>query len=96
MYKVRVNRFTECSWFLKFINKKDDSLRSFCKVVDATEHAVDFCGEHDAERTLLQVKLQHWGRISELLSTPFKREARAVASFLVTMEGERRKIAKRE
>jgi hypothetical protein len=94
--KARTNRWTECNWFLNYIkapNVKSPMCKT-CEASDNTEHVIDCCRQHEAERSLMLQRLQYSGKVSDLLFSQDKETIEELANLLVKIEDSR--IAKRK
>jgi hypothetical protein len=94
--KVRTNRWTQCNWYLHFIKQRPSPLCKECRENDTTEHVINKCSLHEAERSLLQQKLNYVGKISDLLSSNEKTIVETLASYLIVVEDKRKAIRKEE
>jgi hypothetical protein len=94
--KARTNRWTQCAWYLNYI-KAPNAISPLCKTCgesDTTEHVIDQCRQHEAERSLMLQRLRHSGKVSDLLSSSNKEIVVELANLLVSIEDSR--IAKRK
>ena len=96
--KARTNRWTQCYWYLNFIKapKAKSPLCKTCGVSDTTEHVIDQCQQHEAERELMLQRLHFSGKVSDLLSCQDKQVVNEVASLLVSIEDTRNKKEEEE
>ena len=86
--KARTNRWTQCYWYLNFI-KAPDAKSPMCKtcgVSDTTEHVIDQCQLHEADRSLMLQRLRYSGKVSDLLSSEEKETVKELANFLVSID----------
>ena len=67
-----------------------DSLCVSCKVLDNTPHVLNDCSEHEEAREKLKLRLNHPGKITELLNCTDMETANALADLLVIIDDDRR------
>ena len=92
MAKARVNRWTLCCWFLDFIKARKGALCLQCGLPDTTEHVIETCELHEGPRSTLRQKLNHHGKIAELLADNDRTTVEALASFLIKADDLRKKL----
>ncbi len=103
--KARVNRWTNCKWFLRKIKaiscdscKKSRSWTTTCTVcesctacgrTDNTAHVLNECQLHERSRTALMRKLGYAVRVTDLLTSEDKPTLKALTHFLVKVDDTR-------
>jgi hypothetical protein len=92
MAKARVNRWTLCCWFLDFIKARKGPLCLQCGVPDTTEHVIETCELHEGPRSTLRQKLNHHGKIAELLADNDRATVKAMANFLIKADDLRKEL----
>ena len=90
--KARTNRWTRCQAFQKSIEQSQTSICIHCKQEYTTEHVINECTLHEALRETMRLRLQHTGRVTQLLTSRKDREVRELAAFLAARDDERKGI----
>ena len=95
MAKLRTNNWIQCNYFQHSIEKRDNALCTTCDVLDDVEHVMNKCRIHTDNRQIMLLRLQHPGKVTELIAREEQNIVRELAKFLVEVSDRRKEITKR-
>jgi hypothetical protein len=86
--KARTNRWTNCQWFLNYINVEENPNCTTCEVKDTTLHLLNNCKRHDDERSKLITKC-NYSKVTQILMTRDSKELAHLSEFLCAIDDAR-------
>ena len=93
--KLRGNNWIQCQHFQHRIEKADNALCRKCGKIDDIEHVMNECEIHTDQREVLKLRLNHPGKVMELLASNDDTLIKEFAKFLVQVSDKRKDIEKK-